>query len=390
MKTVYRYVLMETLPSFALSVAVLTLLFMTNRIFVLLDLVINKQAPLAETLLLYLSLVPFVLSTTVPMSMMMATLLAFGRMNSDMEVTAFKTGGIHLFRLIFPLLVFGALLTCMLILFNDKLLPASKYAYKKIYFKIVQNRADVAIRERVFVDIFEGYQFYIDHIEPSGTFAQVHMFHRLAPNGPLQTILSQHGNLITNAKTLHTYFQLDDGIMTWVNANYQTYNHLSFDRYIVPLNLENQLSQMSDVKKEYEDLDLGELGMAINSTPDPVLKKQMLMEYQKRLSLPFACLALTWFCAPLGLWLRSKGFIGFVLSLVMIFVYYLMFTLGNIFAEKGTVDLFTGIWGGNILLALAGCFIYYLVVSEQSAFRSTSPPSRSVSRSRSLKGKIRK
>ncbi len=60
MKTVYRYVLMETLPSFVLSVAVLTLLFMTNKVFLLLDLIINKQAPLGETLLLYLSLFPFV------------------------------------------------------------------------------------------------------------------------------------------------------------------------------------------------------------------------------------------------------------------------------------------------------------------------------------------
>lgn len=347
MKTVYRYVLMETLPSFVLSVAVLTLLFMTNKVFLLLDLIINKQAPLGETLLLYLSLVPFCLSTTIPMSLMMATLLAFGRMSSDMEVTAFKSGGMHLFRLILPLLLLGAFLTVLLIFFNDKLLPASKYAYKKVYFKIVQSRADLAIREKVFVDLFEGYQFYIDQVEPDGTFAQVHMFNRPAPKGPLQTILAQHGILVTNPRTLHMYFQLDDGIMTWSNANYQTYNRLSFTRYIVPLNLENQLSQMSDVKKEYEDLDLGELSRDIQSTPDSALKKQMRIEYQQRLSLPFACLALTWFCAPLGLWVRSKGFIGFVLSLIMIFIYYLMYTLGTIFAQKGYVDLMTGIWGAT-------------------------------------------
>ncbi len=376
MKTVYRYVLLETLPPFALSVTILTLLFMTNKVFVLLDLVINKQAPLGDTLLLYLSLVPFVFSTTVPMSLMMATLLAFGRMSSDMEVTAFKSAGVHLFRLILPLLVFGALLTCLLIFFNDKLLPAANFTFKKIHFKILQNRADMAIKEKVFIDLFEGYQFYIDQLAPNGTFANVHMFNRVSPHAPVQTTLAQHGLLVPNPKTQQMSFQLDDGLMTWVNTNGQTYNRLYFDRYIIRLNLENQLAQMSDVKKEYEDQDLSELGRSIDTTPDPVLKKRMQMEYQKRLSLPFACLALTWFCAPLGLWIRSKGFIGFVLGLVMIFVYYLMFTLGDILAQKDYISLMTGIWGGNILLVGAGFFIYYLVVSEQSAFRAQASPNR--------------
>lgn len=360
---------METLPSFALSVAVLTLLFMTNRVLMLLDLVLNKQAPLGDALLLYLSLIPFVLSTTIPMSLMMATLLAFGRMSSDMEVTAFKSAGVHLFRLILPLLVVGAFLTALLISFNNWVVPAAKYTFKKIHFKILQNRADMAIREKVFVDLFEGYQFYIDQLAPDGTFANVHMFNRVSPHAPVQTTLAKHGRLITNPKNLQVFFQLDDGLMTWDNTNYQTYNRLYFNRYLIRLNLENQLSQMSDVKKEYEDLDLAELDQAIASCSDSALKKQMQMEYQQRLALPFACLALTWFCAPLGLWVRSKGFIGFILGLVMIFFYYSLFTLGNILVQKNLVNLSLGVWGGNILLAAAGCLIYYLVISEQSAFR---------------------
>jgi lipopolysaccharide export system permease protein len=377
---------METLPSFLLSVSVLTLLFMTNKVFLLLDLILNKQAPFTDTLLLYLSLIPFVLSSTIPMSMMMATLLGFGRMGSDMEITAFKTSGVHLFRLILPLLLFSAFLTGMLILFNDHLLPAANYTFKKIHFKILQNRADIAIKEKVFIDLFEGYQFYIDQLAPDGTFANVHMFYRASPNNPVQTTLAKHGLLITNPKTFQIFFQLDDGLMTWDNATYQTYNRLYFNRYLIRLNLENQLSQMSDVKKEYEDLNLGELNQSIQKSKDPVMKKQMMMEYQKRLSLPFACLALTWFCAPLGLWVRSKGFIGFILGLVMIFLYYFLFTIGNLLAQKGLVSIEVGLWGGNILMAASGFLIYYLVVSEQSAFRAPPSPIRPKPALRKTKG----
>ena len=111
MKTAHRYVFQEMMPYFFLSVAVLTFLFMINKIFVLLDLVINKKVPLGDTLVLYFSLVPFVLSLTIPMSMMVATLLAFGRLSSDMEITAFKSSGVHIFNLIFPVLLFGFVMT---------------------------------------------------------------------------------------------------------------------------------------------------------------------------------------------------------------------------------------------------------------------------------------
>lgn len=185
MKTVYRYVLKETLPPFALSVFILTFIFMTNKVFLLLDLFVNKKVPLGDILLLYVSLIPFVLSLTVPMSLMMAVLLNFGRMSSDMEVTAFKSSGVHLFRLIGPVLLFGLLMTGVMIFFNDKILPAANTTFKKIHFKIIQNRANVAIRERVFIDLFEGYQFFIDQQDPDGNFSNVKMFNRFTPKDPL-------------------------------------------------------------------------------------------------------------------------------------------------------------------------------------------------------------
>ncbi len=155
MKTIYRYVLLEMLPSFLLCVAILTLLFMTNKIFLSLDLVLNKKVSISETFLLYFSLLPLILSLTIPMAMMVGTLLAFGRLSSDMEVTAFKSGGGHLLQLISPILVFGFLMTCLMLYFNDKVLPAAQFMVKKIEFNIVKKKADVAIHERVFIDQFE-------------------------------------------------------------------------------------------------------------------------------------------------------------------------------------------------------------------------------------------
>jgi len=360
---------MEMMPPFLLCVFVLTFLLMTNRVSLLLDLILNKKVPIGDTLLLFSSYLPFVLSMTIPMSMMMGTLLAFGRLSSDMEVTAFKSSGVHLFHLIAPVLVIGFLMTVLMLFFNHKVLPAASFAFKQKQFKIVQHQANIAIRERVFIDNFEGYHFFIDHQDSSGLFSDIKAFNRLSPYGSVQTTLAKHGKLVTDEKTYQLFFHLNDGVMNWDNENFHTYNRLYFDRYIIHLKLENQLAQMADVKKDFEEMDLNELRHDVDIATDPGRRYAVQTELQKRLALPFACLILSWFCAPLGLWTRSKGFMGFVLGLVLIFAYYLMFITGEILSQQGSVNPIVGLWWANGILGTAGFLIYYIVISEQSAFR---------------------
>ena len=368
MKTIHRYVLKEMLPSFLICLTLLTFLFMINKVFLLMDLVLNKKVPILDTLFLYVTLVPFVLSLTTPMSMMVGTLLAFGRLSSDMEVTALKSGGIHLFHLIAPVLAAGLVMTGFMLFFNDRILPAANYAFKVEQFKLLQRQANIAIRDQVFIDQFEGYHFYIDH-QSQGIFSNVKVFNRFSSGAPLETTLAKTGQLVTDQKTLQLFFHLNDGVMSWDNRNFHTYNRLYFDSYIIHLKLANQLAHLADVKKDFEEMDLVELTREMASAADPGRLNYVRTEFQKRLSLPFACLALTWFCAPLGLWTRSKGFLGFVLGIIMIFLYYLMFILGMILSQRGSINPLFGLWWANGVMALLGGVLYYLVVTEQSAFR---------------------
>ncbi len=363
---------MEMLPAFLLGVTLLTALFMLNKVSLLLDLVLNKSVPLWDTFLLFFSLMPFILSLTIPMSMMVATLLAFGRLSSDMEVTAFKSSGVHLFQLIAPVLALSFCLTLFMIFFNDKILPAANYTFKKTHFKILKDQANVAIKERVWIDKFEGYQLYIDRENREGLFEDVKMFFHWSTQTSMQTALSKTGTLISDPNTFQLFFRMNQGVINWDNQNYHTYNRLYFDRFTTRLNLENQLARMTDVKKDFEEMNLSELSKEIKAASDAARKNSLIIEFHKRLSLPFACLALAWFCAPLGLWVRSKGFIGFVLGLAMIFIYYLMFNLGQVLSERGVVQPIFGLWWANGILSLAGAVIYYVVISESSAFRMSS------------------
>ncbi|HJT25632.1 MAG TPA: LptF/LptG family permease [bacterium] len=380
----YRYILSEMMPSFLLCVGLLTFLFMTNKVMLLLDLVLNKNVPILETLVLYLSLLPFILSMTIPMSMMVGTLLAFGRLSSDMEVTAFKSSGVHMFHLIAPVLALGLVLTGCMVFFNDKVLPAANFAFKEAQYKILQNRADLAIKEKVWIDTFENYRFLIDRQEPDGSFSNIKAFNQWAPKAPLQTTVAETGTLINEPKTYQVFFHLNNGVMSWDNQNYNTYNQLHFEHYTIRLNLENQLAHLTDIKKDYEEMDLAEIAKAISLEKDLGRRNYMKTEYQKRLALPFACLVLAWFCAPLGLWTKSKGFMGFILGLALIFVYYLMFVFGQTLSNQGVLNPVIGLWGADFILGAVGCLVYYLVVAEHSAFRAI-PTTRPLAKARRTK-----
>jgi lipopolysaccharide export LptBFGC system permease protein LptF len=139
------------------------------------------------------------------------------------------------------------------------------------------------------------------------------------------------------------------------------------------LKLAERLNGDADLKKDYEEMNLRELTQAARAEKDKEQIDHIRTEFQKRIALPFACLILPWFCAPLGLWLRSKGFMGFVLGLILIALYYLMFFLGQTLSSEGRVPAVLGLWGANIILGSGGFLVYFLAVTEKPLFRARAP-----------------
>ena len=83
-----------------------------------------------------------------------------------------------------------------------------------------------------------------------------------------------------------------------------------------------------------------------------------LVEFHKKISIPFACLAFTFIGIPLGIMVRRGGkAIGFGISLALIFIYYLLLVLGEMLGERGTINQFVALWIPNLVLMLTGIII---------------------------------
>src|SRR4030066_576789 len=80
-KTTYLYILKEILPIFLIGMMVFTIILLMDKILKLIELIVNRGVSLSDILMLLLYLSPSFLIFTIPMSVLLGTLLAFGRLS---------------------------------------------------------------------------------------------------------------------------------------------------------------------------------------------------------------------------------------------------------------------------------------------------------------------
>ena len=93
---------MEVLQIFLIGLMALTIILLMDKIFKLIELTVAKGVDPLQILKLLMFIVPSFFVFTIPMSLLVGTLLGFGRPSSDNEITAFKASGVSLYQLFLP------------------------------------------------------------------------------------------------------------------------------------------------------------------------------------------------------------------------------------------------------------------------------------------------
>jgi len=149
-RIINRYIFKEVSLVFALILLILTFVLLMGKAVSLMDLIINKGVRFVDVARLILFLLPSLMVYTIPISLLVATLIGIGRLSSDSEITVMKSSGISLYQLLSP--VFAIALVSFLATAGMSLFlsPAGNKATKDLLFTIAQYKASVGIQERVF------------------------------------------------------------------------------------------------------------------------------------------------------------------------------------------------------------------------------------------------
>ena len=109
-KTTYLYILKEIIPIFLIGLMTFTIILLMDKIFKLIELIINRGGNIKNILMLLIYIAPSFLTFTIPIAVLLGILLAFGRLSGDSEIIAFKASGISLYQLFIPISFFLSVL----------------------------------------------------------------------------------------------------------------------------------------------------------------------------------------------------------------------------------------------------------------------------------------
>lgn len=349
-----RYIVSEIGPSFLLGLGVFTFVFLLNEILRYAKILISQAASPSHVLGILLNLLPSVLCITIPMGVLLGILIALGRMSADSEVTALRASGVSLYRFIRPILIAAAIgwaATSYLII---NVLPDSNQSVRQLFFQVLTSKVQTDIRPRVFYDnLFPNMMFLVLDM-PTGEdqWQNVFLADLTQPDSPSIT-LARSGKLIIDSEKRTVNFYLRDGERHQVPyLRPEDYNKQAFAETVLPIQGESFFPDEDiNVPRGPREMGFAQLTNAYKGTRLPIY----LVEIHKKFSIPFACFVFAILGLAFGIQSRRGGKSwGFIVSIAVIFVYYILIRLGEEMATQGRMPPFVSMWAVNVILGAAG------------------------------------
>src|ERR1041384_6621370 len=309
-----------------MTVAVFTFVLMLATVLKeVLALLVNRQATFLTVIQAIGLLIPFVMVYALPMGMLTATLLVFGRFSADQELTAVRASGISLVALVTPVLLLSVLMSCVCAAINLEAAPRCRVAYKHLLFSLGVEKLGRLLPEKTFIKDFPGMILYVGKI--NGTNLQDVWCYDLDAAGKVKSQLrAENGTLQMDRASKTLNMQL---FKTWrteiIEGERRPY-------YAGEAGLELEIKEKTEKEPDLSDLTFVQLqakkreleSLGIRDTT-PV---QVYMHSQVAFS--FACIGFTMVGIPLGIRAhRRETSIGVALALVLVGVYYSFFILGQ-------------------------------------------------------------
>ncbi len=358
MRILTRYILREIVSHALLGGVLFTfVLFVAKDLGHLLELIIRNTGSMGTVLRIVLYTVPNTLVFTVPMAVLVGVLLGFSRLAADSEITAMRASGVGVWSFVrtASVVALAALLVCLA---NSLYVaPAAWRASLRLSDELRNSQASFEVQPRVFYEDFKNIVLYVDDVRATtgaSSWRKVFLADLSNPVLPRITTAAQ-ATVVNNAED-SVLMRLRDGVEQQVDpSNDNQYNVSTFSQTDLPL-----LSE-SDNTNHSAHAPAPTLAMS-NADLRALISKPggrwYQIELDERYSYPFACVVLMLVGVPLGISSRRSGkSAGFVLTIVLVFLYYFLSSTGKALARQGKLPVALGIWAGNLLFGLGGLWL---------------------------------
>jgi LPS export ABC transporter permease LptF/LPS export ABC transporter permease LptG len=371
MRILTRYILREVTAHALIGVAIFTFVLFTRDLGRILELVVRASAPLPSVAEIFFFTVPLALTYTLPMSVLVGILIGLSRLAADSEVTAMRASGMGVWSFLRALSVF-VLAAWLIAMFNGLYIaPRAQAALGHLEDRLKGSQVSFEIQPRVFYEGFPKKVLYVQDVKTAqgaAVWKGVFMADLTDATNPKITLAKEAIVVSEGQDRLHLHL-VDGSEHETDPRDASNYQISTFQQTDIPLDLPSTENK-PDESLPADLMDTTALWQKA-ARLDPVSARWYLIAFHKRFALPTACLVLSLVGIPLGLSSKKSGKSGgFVLTILLVFVYYVISLIGVSLARQGRVSPWFGAWLADILfLALA---IFLLSRAEKRPFELAS------------------
>ena len=361
MRILTRYILGEVVSHALIGAAVFTFVLFTRDLGRILELVVRNSAPLPSVAEIFFYTVPVALTYTIPMGVLVGILIGLSRLAADSEVTAMRASGLGVWTFLRVISIF-VLVAWLLALGNSVYLaPRSLAALGQLQDNLKSSQVSFEVQPRVFYEGFPKIILYVQDVKAmsgGALWKGVFLADLTDPAAP-RISLAREGLLVSQGPDTLDLHLTNGSTHESDPKNPDQYQISTFQTTDIPIqvpaaqnNQEHEPTSLAEIK--FADL----LGAA--RTGDPVTRRWHLIEYHRRLALPTACIVLALVGIPLGLSSKKGGkSSGFVLTILLVFLYYSISLIGVSFARQGRLSPAAGVWLADLAFLVGGVFLLW-------------------------------
>ncbi len=344
-----QYIFFEMLPALVLGVLVFIFILLMAQALRYTEFVLIHGVGLnvVGQIMMYLSI--SFLPALLPMSLLFAVLMTYGRLSNDSEIVALKASGLSMWTIGLPAVLLAGVVTLVSAQTSFHLAPWGNRQFEVLVTKVGQTKASVTIREGTFSEGFFDKVVYANEVDPeTSELRHVFIYDETQGDVPL-TIIAKKGQIIQDPQMPNAVLiRLFDGD---IHRKGETHTKIKFDTYDIkmvdPIKIETR-------EKSGPSMTIQEISEQLakpNLSPDQ--QNTLKAEFHKRWAISIVCIIFALLGVGLGTNTnrRSQKAGGMVLCLGVVVLYWVLYVTCEGLARSGQVPPAIAIWTPNCLFA---------------------------------------
>ena len=359
MRILTRYILREVIAHALIGAAIFTFVLFTRDLGRILELVVRASAPLPSVAEIFFFTVPLALTYTLPMSVLLGILIGLSRLAADSEITAMRASGMGVWSFLRALSIF-VIAAWLMALFNGLYIaPRAQAALGHLEDRLKGSQVSFEIQPRVFYEGFPKKVLYVQDVKSAqGAAVWKGLFMADLSDATNPNITLAREAIVVSEGQDRLHLHMIDGSEHETDPKDPSHYQIStFQQTDIPLDLPSTENK-PDESLPADVMNSGALWQKAHRV-DPISARWYLIAFHKRFALPTACLVLALVGIPLGLSSKKSGKSGgFVLTILLVFTYYVISLVGVSLARQGKVSPWFGAWLADLMFLSLAVFLF--------------------------------